>query len=96
MSKSERGLSRYEQETIVNYNNGEKFATLYTADPVVMRRLDKLVEEYPDDYKIINQDEYSKTYKFSKKLILYRKPVHLTEEQKELARKNLAKVSKNN
>ena len=61
---SDKGLTRYEQETIVNYNNGEKFATLYTADPVVMRRLDKLVEEYPDDYKIINKDEYSKTYKF--------------------------------
>ena len=71
MSKSISGLSRWEQETVVNYNNEEKTATVYTADPVVMRKLDKLVEKYPE----------------------YRNPVHLTEEQKEINRRNLAKAN---
>ena len=44
------GLTRYEQETIVNYNNGDKLASVYTADPIVIRRLDKLVKKYPEDY----------------------------------------------
>ena len=42
-------LTRYEQETIINYNNGDKMISLYTADPVVMKKLDKLVEKYPDE-----------------------------------------------
>ena len=41
-------LSRYEQETIVNYNAGEQTATLYTRDKAVMRKLDTLVADYPD------------------------------------------------
>ena len=36
-------LCRYEQETIINYNAGEKTATVYTRDPAVMRRIDALV-----------------------------------------------------
>jgi hypothetical protein len=39
-------LSRYEQETIVNYNAGEQTATLYTRDKAVMRKLDTLVADY--------------------------------------------------
>ena len=32
------GLSRYEQETIANYNAGEQTAILYTRDKAVMRK----------------------------------------------------------
>ena len=39
-------LSRYEQETIVNYNAGEQTATLYTRDKAVMRKLDTLVADF--------------------------------------------------
>ena len=45
-------LSRYEQETIVNYNAGEQTATLYTRDKAVMRKLDTLVADYPDTYNL--------------------------------------------
>lgn len=31
-------LTRYEQETIVNYNVGEQTATLYIRDKAVMRK----------------------------------------------------------
>ena len=48
-------LSRYEQETIVNYNAGEKTATLYTRDKAVMRKLDTLVADFPDTYKLTKQ-----------------------------------------
>ncbi len=36
-------LTRYEQETIINFNAGEKMATVYTADPAVIRNLVSLV-----------------------------------------------------
>ena len=36
-------ISRFEQETIINYNAAEQTATVYTRDKTVMRRLDALV-----------------------------------------------------
>lgn len=44
-------LTKYEMETVVNYNAGEHTATVYTRDKSVMRRLDRLVADYPDSYK---------------------------------------------
>jgi hypothetical protein len=40
-------LSRYEQETVINFNAGEDTATLYTRDKAVMRKVDALVIEFP-------------------------------------------------
>ena len=40
-------LSKYEQETIINFNAGERNATLYTRDRKVMREMDELVSKYP-------------------------------------------------
>ena len=45
-------LSRYEQESILNYNAGEQTATLYTRDKAVMRKLDTLVADFPDIYRL--------------------------------------------
>ena len=49
-------LSRYEQETIVNYNAGEQTATLYTRDKAVMRKLDTLVADFPETYKLTGRN----------------------------------------
>ena len=78
-------LSRYEQETIVNYNAGEQTATVYTRDKAVMRKLDTLVADFPDTYKLMNKDEVSKTYSFPKSYISYRKPRKLSIEQRKQA-----------
>lgn len=87
-------LSRYEQETIVNYNAGEQTATLYTRDKVVMRKLDTLVTNFPDTYKLIEQDAVSKTYSFPKSYISYRKPRTISTEQRERARQMMIKRNK--
>ena len=79
-------LSRYEQETVVNYNAGEQTATLYTRDKAVMRKLDTLVANFPDTYKLTGQDEVSKTYSFPKSHVSYRKPRAVSTEQREWAR----------
>ena len=85
-------LSRYEQETIVNYNAGEQTATVYTRDKAVMRKLDTLVANFPNTYKLIKEDEVSKTYSFPKSYISYRKPRKLSNEQREQARWRAAKI----
>ena len=87
-------LSRYEQETIVNYNAGEQNATLYTRDKVVMRKLDTLVADFPDTYKLTGQDEVSKTYSFPKSHVSYRKPRAVSTEQREQARQMMIERNK--
>ena len=89
-------LTRLEQETIVNANAEEKMAEVYTADPVMIRKLDKMVEKYPDQYKVIKEDDVSKTYQFPKKLIRFGAPVTkvYTEEEKQKLREQFEKVRK--
>lgn len=84
-------LTRYEQETIIIFNAGEKMATVYTADPAVMRNLDSLVIGYPDTFKCIKVNDISKTYEMPKSVVTYRKPRKLSEEQRVAARNRLKK-----
>ncbi len=86
-------LSRYEQESILNYNAGEHTATLYTRDKAVMRKLDMLVDDFPDTYKLTGQDEVSKTYSFPKSFIGYRKPRAVNTEQRERARQMMLGIN---
>lgn len=89
-------LSRYEQETTVNYNAGEQTATLYTRDKAVIRKLDTLVADFPDIYKLTGQDEVSKTYSFPKSYVSYRKPRTVSTEQRERARQMMIAKNKRN
>ena len=87
-------LSRYEQETIVNFNAGEQAAILYTRDKAVMRKLDRLVDDFPNIYSLTGQDEVSKTYSFPKSYISYRKPRAVSTEQREHARQMMVERNK--
>lgn len=86
-------LSRYEQETIINYNAGEPTASVYTRDKAVMRKLDKLVSDFPDTYKLTDQTDIDKTYSMPKSHVSYRKPRKLSEAQKEQARKQMKHIN---
>ena len=86
-------LTRYEQETIINFNAGEQKATVYTKDKAVMRKLDKLAEEFPEIYKQIGQSGTDKTYSMPKSYISYRKPRKLSEEQRESARQRMKHIN---
>lgn len=80
-------LSKAEMETTINFDREGDNASLYTADSVMMTKLDKLCESSPENYKVIRQDEISKTYEFPKKLISLRKASvkrQLTDEEREI------------
>lgn len=88
------GMTRQEQETIISFNAAENTAELYTADPVYIRKLDKLVEKNSEQFKSGRVETYqgeivAKRYIFPKRFLSIRsKDVkrELTEEQrKELA-----------
>ena len=82
-------LTRYEEETIINFNAGDQTATLYTRDPAIMRKVDALVIEFPDIYKCIGETDIDKTYEMPKSFVSYRKPRRLSEEQREAARERI-------
>ena len=66
-------LTRVEQETVILMNAAESAVEVYTADPVYMRKFDKLCEAAPENWKLVKQNEYSKTYSCSsKKLVSFR------------------------
>ena len=88
-------LSRYEQETIINFNAGEEMATVYTRDPAVMRKLDTLVIEFPEVYQCIKATDIDKTYEMPKSSLTYRKPRKLSEEQREQARQRMNNINNN-
>jgi len=86
-------LTRYEQETIINFNAGDQTATLYTRDPAIMRKIDALVTEYPDIFKCVGETDIDKTYEMPKSRISYRKPRHLSEKQRNAARERMMKIN---
>lgn len=86
-------LTKYEMETVVNYNAGEQTATVYTRDKSVMRRLDQLVVDHPDSYKLLNETDIDKTYSMPKSYVTYRKPRAVSDEQREQARQRMAKLN---
>lgn len=42
-------LTKYERETIINFNNGEATASVYTYNRALRRRLEQLAQERPGD-----------------------------------------------
>ena len=43
--------TRAEMETSIIWDDEEKIAHIYTASPITMRKLDKLVELHPEEYR---------------------------------------------
>ena len=87
-------LTRYEQETIILMNAGDKEATVYTADRTVRRRLDKLAKAYPESYRIISENELSRTYSMSKSHVTYRKPRTISEVTRQQARDMMREINR--
>lgn len=50
-------LSREERETLIRWNMAEKSVVIDTADPAVIRRLDKLAVDHPQVYACTRSDE---------------------------------------
>ena len=85
-------LTKYEQETIINFNNDEQEASIYTASPQMMRKLDALAVAYPEHYRVVEQTEVSKTYSCEKHLINLRKPRKQNEEHSQWARQRMREI----
>ncbi len=88
-------LSKYEQETIINFNVAESDAVVFTRDKAVIRKLDSLVSEFPEVYKCIGETDIDKTYSMPKQYVSYRKPRRISAEVKEQRREMMKKLNGN-
>lgn len=90
-------LTKYEQETIINFNEEEKEASIYTHHRPFIRRLEQLAEEHPEECRLVH------TYPVRRAVEYYvpvnwlrinptRKAAPLTEDQKQQRREQLAKL----
>ena len=87
-------LRRLEQETIINFNAGEDKAILYTRDPAVMKKVDTLVNGYPDTFRLVSSTDIDKTYEMPKSAVSYRKPRRISEDVKQQRREMMKKFNK--
>ena len=86
------GISRQEQETIISFNAEEDTATIWASDPSWIRKMDKLVDSNPDEFKCTRQEEMDgqviqKRYEMPKKYVSIRsksRKREMTEEQKKI------------
>ena len=87
-------LSKAETETHISWTLDEKNATLYTNDPVWMRKIDKLCLSRSEVIET-KRDEISKTYKFPRSWVKVIPPRQLSDEKRkelaERARRNFRK-----
>ena len=79
--------TRQEQETSIVWDEESKKAKIYTASPVTMRKLDRLCEQYPNEYKqtMAEADGGKITaakYEVPKGFIRFGKPKAMTDEQR--------------
>lgn len=84
-------LTRAEMETHIMWDAEAKAASLYTCDPVTIRRMDKLVQECPEAYRCTWQGESptARRYTFPARYVRFGKPV--SEAQREANKHNGAR-----
>lgn len=82
-SGSAYGLTNAERETIINYNNADATANVYSLNQPMRRRILALAEEYPEDVKITRLEDDSIEAEIPKGWVKIRPPRKLTDEQRE-------------
>lgn len=75
-------LTNYERETIINYNQEEKTASIYTHDPALMRKLNAAIQN-GETITVKREGDGWKEYEIPKRFIKIRFPRKLSDEQRE-------------
>ena len=78
-------LKKSEIETTMVYDDSGKFASVYTCNKQLTRKLDEYVKKSSEIY-VEKEDEYSKTYIIPKKWIKIKMPRELSIEEREILR----------
>ena len=82
--KAKLSIPVKEQEVVINHCPDEmgNMCEIYTTIPWLMKYLEKMVKDYPEQYQLVDDDQYSYTVKCEFRLVKPRKPKIMTDEQK--------------
>lgn len=83
-------LTKYEQETIINYNRGDAYCSIATFEPTLIRRLKKFIRDYPECVYEVNELEHF----LSVEILKGRVSIRLTAPYSEERRKKLSEKAK--
>ena len=86
-------LSKAEMQTHITWDAEQKQATVYTCDPATMRKLDRLVREYPETYRCIWEGENpsARKYTFPARYLRFGKPA--SEATVEAGRRKMHRIN---
>lgn len=88
-------LTKYEQETIINFNEHERTASVYTHNKRLIHKLSENCKRHPDFFKLEKDDGQAKTFIIAKRYISIRTPREsrkYTEEEKENIRERFQRA----
>lgn len=89
-------LTRAEKETIINYNDAESIANIYSCNKNMIEKLLQLEKEYPDRVLVTYRSDVSLNVEIPKEWIKISAPRKLTDKQRQAARERMLKNRKNN
>lgn len=94
-------LLNFERYTCIGYDDSTKIAQMITYNKTLMKKMDKLCKDFPDEFKEISkqyEDEKleGKEYEFPKKYLTIRQPRKrkMTEEEKQKVAERLKSSKK--
>lgn len=98
MNRNPYSLTKWEQETVINYNEDEKQASIFTHSKSLIKKLDSLCKKFPELYVLEKEDKQwqSKTYILLKKYIAIKAPKKLSKEQIQKQKERMLKVNESN
>ena len=77
-------LSPYERETIINYNQGEAEATIFTYSKSLISRVEKLRKRLPDEVALLREEKTgAREYRVPKSCIDIKIPRDLSPAERE-------------
>lgn len=76
-------LTKYEQETVINWNRAENEGSIYTFEPDLKKRLAKFAKEHPECCRMVRTSKYGDvTYVFDKRKLGLRFTAPYSEERR--------------
>lgn len=89
-------MTGYEKETVINFNEAEKTASVYTCNKRMIAKLDRLCEKFPEQFRLYRKfSDGAREYIVPKKYVSIKAPrPKLSDEEKAELVKRLSK-SKN-
>lgn len=75
-------VARSERETVIFWDGDTKNATIDTADPATIRKLDKLAADHPEAYRLVSVDVLcsAKRYEMPARLVWFGMPATQTKQ----------------